>query len=39
MVKWELRNQDGNRIAPGVYFVVVKTLLGNKKVKKIGIQK
>ncbi|MDR2818584.1 MAG: S8 family serine peptidase [Endomicrobium sp.] len=39
MVKWDLRNQDGNRIAPGVYFVVVKTLLGDKKVKKIGIQK
>jgi subtilisin family serine protease len=39
MVKWDLRNQDGNRIAPGVYFVVVKTLLGNKQVKKIGVQK
>ncbi|MDR1245342.1 MAG: S8 family serine peptidase, partial [Endomicrobium sp.] len=39
MAKWDLRNQDGNRIAPGVYFVVVKTLLGNKQVKKIGVQK
>jgi subtilisin family serine protease len=39
MVKWDLRNQDGNRIAPGVYFVIVKTLLGNKQVKKIGVQK
>ncbi|MDR2437542.1 MAG: S8 family serine peptidase [Endomicrobium sp.] len=38
MLKWDLRNQDGVRIAPGVYFVTLKTLLGNKQVKKIAVQ-
>jgi subtilisin family serine protease len=38
MLKWDLRNQDGARIAPGVYFVTLKTLLGNKQVKKIAVQ-
>jgi subtilisin family serine protease len=39
MIKWNLRNQSGDRIAPGVYFVSIKTLLGNNKIKKIAIQK
>jgi subtilisin family serine protease len=38
MLEWDLRNQDGTRIAPGVYFVTLKTLLGSKKVKKIAVQ-
>jgi hypothetical protein len=38
MLEWDLRNQDGARIAPGVYFVTVKSLLESRKVKKIAVQ-
>jgi subtilisin family serine protease len=36
MIKWDLRNQNGDLVAPGVYFISIKTLLGNQ-VKKIAI--
>ncbi|MDR2066880.1 MAG: S8 family serine peptidase [Endomicrobium sp.] len=36
MIKWDLRNQSGDIVAPGVYFISIKTLLGNQ-VKKIAI--
>jgi subtilisin family serine protease len=39
MIKWNLKNQSEKSIAPGVYFVTIKTLLGKKQVKKIAIQK
>jgi hypothetical protein len=38
MLIWDLRNQDGAHIAPGVYFVIVKTLLWGKQVKKIAVK-
>ncbi|MCL2485609.1 MAG: S8 family serine peptidase [Endomicrobia bacterium] len=38
-ITWNLRNQHGNSIAPGVYFVVVNTPINQKVVKKIAIQK
>ncbi|MDR3256082.1 MAG: S8 family serine peptidase [Endomicrobium sp.] len=39
MIKWNLKNQDGSQIAPGVYFISIKTLLGGKHIKKIAIFK
>lgn len=38
-IQWNLKNQNGSQIAPGVYFVTVDTPLNKKKVKKIAIQK
>jgi subtilisin family serine protease len=39
MIKWDLKNQNGAKIAPGVYFVNIKTILGGKHIKKIAVQK
>jgi subtilisin family serine protease len=39
MIKWNLKNQDGKPVAPGVYFVVIKTPVADQQVKKIAIQK
>ncbi|MDR1696016.1 MAG: S8 family serine peptidase [Endomicrobium sp.] len=38
-IEWNLKNQDGSQIAPGIYFVTINTPLSGKKVKKIAIQK
>jgi hypothetical protein len=38
MINWNLKNQSGDQVAPGVYFVIIKTLLGGKHIKKIAIQ-
>jgi len=38
-ITWDLKNQSGSKIAPGVYFAVVNTPVNGKKVKKIAIQK
>ncbi|MCA6072474.1 MAG: hypothetical protein LE178_02920 [Endomicrobium sp.] len=32
LLKCDLRNQSGDQIAPGVYFVSIKTLLGNNQI-------
>ncbi|MDR1417948.1 MAG: S8 family serine peptidase [Endomicrobium sp.] len=39
MIKWNLKNQSGDLIAPGVYFVSIKTFLGHNQVKKIAISR
>ncbi|MCL2144771.1 MAG: S8 family serine peptidase [Endomicrobia bacterium] len=38
-IEWDLKNQSGSQVAPGVYFCVIKTPETGKKVKKIAIQK
>ncbi|MCL2335561.1 MAG: S8 family serine peptidase [Endomicrobia bacterium] len=38
-VFWDLKNQSGAQVAPGVYFAVINTPLSGKKVKKIAVQK
>ena len=38
MIKWDLKNQSGDLIVPGVYFVSIKTLLGNQ-IKKVAISR
>jgi hypothetical protein len=38
-IKWDLKNQSGNKVAPGVYFAVINTITGGKQVKKIALQK
>jgi subtilisin family serine protease len=39
MIKWDLRNQSGALVAPGVYFISIKTLIGGNQVKKIAISR
>ncbi|MDR2616485.1 MAG: S8 family serine peptidase, partial [Endomicrobium sp.] len=39
MIKWDLRNQSGALVAPGVYFISIKTLIGSNQVKKIAISR
>jgi hypothetical protein len=36
--RWDLKNQDGNKVAPGVYFLIVHTNEGNHK-RKFAITK
>ncbi|MCL2389986.1 MAG: S8 family serine peptidase [Endomicrobia bacterium] len=38
-ITWNLKNQNGSQIAPGIYFVTINTPASGKKVKKIAIQK
>lgn len=38
-IEWDLKNGKGLQIAPGVYFITVKTPLGGQKVKKIAVKK
>jgi subtilisin family serine protease len=38
-IEWNLKNQGGAQVAPGVYFFTVNTPVSGKKVKKIAIQK
>jgi subtilisin family serine protease len=39
MIKWDLKNQNGDLVAPGVYFISIKTLIGNNQIKKIAISR
>ncbi|MDR3125309.1 MAG: S8 family serine peptidase [Endomicrobium sp.] len=39
MIKWDLRNQNGDIVAPGVYFISIKTLIGTNQVKKVAISR
>ena len=36
---WDLKNQSGAKVAPGVYFAVIDALTKGKTVKKIAVQK
>ncbi|MDR0617523.1 MAG: S8 family serine peptidase [Endomicrobium sp.] len=38
MIKWDLKNQNGAIVAPGVYFISIKTLISNQ-VKKVAISR
>jgi subtilisin family serine protease len=38
-IKWDLKNQSGDKVAPGVYFAVIETVTGGKHIKKIALQK
>jgi subtilisin family serine protease len=39
MIKWDLRNQSGDLVAPGIYFVSIKTVFFNNQIKKIAISR
>ncbi|MDR2436807.1 MAG: S8 family serine peptidase [Endomicrobium sp.] len=38
-LRWDLRNENGNKVAPGVYFISIKTDSGKTQIKKFAIQK
>ncbi|MDR1195453.1 MAG: S8 family serine peptidase [Endomicrobium sp.] len=38
-IEWNLKNENGAQVAPGVYFLTVDAPLAKKKVIKIAIQK
>lgn len=38
-IRWNLKNQNGASVAPGVYFIVINTPSSGKKIKKIAVQK
>jgi hypothetical protein len=38
-LKWDLRNQNGDKVAPGVYFITIKTSLTKNQIKKIAVKK
>ena len=38
-IEWNLKNQNGDKIAPGIYFFVINTPASGKKTKKIAVQK
>jgi hypothetical protein len=38
-LSWDLKNQSGSQVAPGVYFAVIDTFAHGKIVKKIALQK
>jgi hypothetical protein len=37
-IEWDFKNQDGRKVAPGVYFFVVQTNLG-KRIQKLALTK
>ncbi|MDR2616254.1 MAG: T9SS type A sorting domain-containing protein, partial [Endomicrobium sp.] len=39
MIKWDLRNQNRDKVAPGVYFITIKTNFTKKQIKKIAVKK
>jgi subtilisin family serine protease len=38
-IEWNLKNQSGAQVAPGIYFFTIRTPVSGKKVKKIALQK
>jgi hypothetical protein len=38
-LRWDLRNENGSKVAPGVYFISIKTDSGKNQIRKIAIQK
>ncbi|MDR1418081.1 MAG: S8 family peptidase [Endomicrobium sp.] len=38
-LRWDLTNENGSKIAPGIYFISIKTDSGNTQIRKIAIQK
>ncbi|MDR3125236.1 MAG: S8 family peptidase [Endomicrobium sp.] len=39
MIKWDLKNQNGDKVAPGVYFITIKTNFIKNQIKKIAVKK
>ncbi|MDR3124966.1 MAG: S8 family serine peptidase [Endomicrobium sp.] len=39
MLRWDLRNDNGDKIAPGVYFITIKTDSTKIQIKKIAVKK
>lgn len=39
IIMWDLKNQSGSSIAPGVYFIMIDTISSGKIIRKIAIQK
>ncbi len=38
-IEWDLKNQSGDKVAPGVYFMIINNPVSGKTVKKIAVQK
>ncbi|MDR1418522.1 MAG: T9SS type A sorting domain-containing protein, partial [Endomicrobium sp.] len=38
-LRWDLRNENGSKVAPGIYFISIKTDSGKNQIRKIAIQK
>ncbi|MDR2066535.1 MAG: T9SS type A sorting domain-containing protein [Endomicrobium sp.] len=39
VLRWDLRNENGDKVAPGVYFITIKTDSTKIQIKKFAIQK
>jgi hypothetical protein len=38
-LRWDLRNAEGRKVAPGIYFISIKTDSGKAQIRKIAIQR
>ncbi|MDR2066434.1 MAG: S8 family serine peptidase [Endomicrobium sp.] len=39
MLRWDLRNENGDKVAPGVYFITIKTDSTKIQIKKFAVKK
>jgi flagellar hook assembly protein FlgD len=39
MLRWDLRNDNGDKVAPGVYFITIKTDSTKIQIKKFAVKK
>ncbi|MDR0724237.1 MAG: S8 family peptidase [Endomicrobium sp.] len=38
LLRWDLRNENGDKVAPGVYFISIKTDSGKTQIKKFAVK-
>jgi hypothetical protein len=39
MLRWDLRNDNGDKVAPGVYFISIQTDSTKMQIKKLAVKK